>query len=522
MTGSSETGSGMDVPHPEDVPGAGNDLSSDVLDRSGLAVLLLAVVAALLRLPNLGESLWFDEVLYSTRISASTLSELWSRFLHDPPAPLYRVPLFFWVRVFGDGDLSVRVPSLLFGIASIGLTYRTARAYGSPRVALLAASFLCFSPAHVWYSQEATPYAMSMFFLVATVLAWSRLRADPTRTARYVVYCGCLLAAVFTHYFTAVFLLPLTLMSLPLDRSARRRVLIAHAVVVSSLTLVLGIKYHLGHVPGGQGFARPFTPFEWWMLFFNWFLQGNSLWTVDPYRATMTYLLGEPLLVACQAFFCVLFLRGLFSYRTEPRRGWELLLLTCTMPLVMWLLTLGGHQQLYIERYLLVLLPFVAIVLARGASSFANAKAAIACSAAMGLIGAASYGAWLSKSETWTVYKQNPDFRAAARYLAAQAVPPTEAAIVATILPAELTYYFPRERNEAAPRIVIYDAGALESLLGDHSLRVLYLLKNDYWAAGVDEVLRQFKGERRLELTTTQSFKGLEIYSFVPRGAAGG
>jgi uncharacterized membrane protein len=486
--------------------------------RPGLAVALLVVMAAALRLPHLGESLWYDEVVYSTRYAASSLDSLWRFFLTDPSAPLYRVLLFFWVEVFGDSELSVRAPSLLFGIASIGLTYGIARRFGSWWVAFLAASFLCFAPAHVWYSQEATPYAMTLFFLLATVLAWLRVRADPTRPAWYAVYCVALLAAVFTHYFAALCLLPLTLMSLRLERSPRRRILAAHAVIVLALAVAMGLKHQLGQIATGQAFLRPFTPFEWWMLFFNWFLQGNSLWTVSPYRANVSYLLGEPLFLATQAFFCLLFLRGLFSYRAQPRGIWELLVLTCAVPLVMLLLTQRGYGQLYIERYLLVLLPFVAIVLARGAASFANVKAVIACSAAMGVIGAASYGAWLQKSETWTVYKQNPDWRAAARYLGVQVVEPREAVVVATIFPAELAYYFPRERKVPAPRIVTY---GVESLLEDDHVKALYLIKNNFWKAGVDEVLQRLKGESRLELTATESFKGLEIYTFVPRGAPG-
>ena len=87
--------------------------------------------------------------------------------------------------------------------------------------------------------------------------------------------------------------------------------------------------------------------------------------------------------------------------------------------------------------------------------------------------------------------------------------------------PVELSYYFVRERKVPAPRAVIYDARSLESLLGDDRVKVLYLLRNNRRMAGVDEVLQRMKDERRLELTTTQSFKGFEIYTFVPRGAAG-
>lgn len=478
-------------------------------------VLLLLVVAVVLRLPNLGESLWYDEVWYSTRGVGSSLAQLWSRFLTEPPAPLYGVLLFFWVRVFGDGELSVRLPSLLFGLASIGLTYRIARTYGSPLVASVAAAFLCVSPVHVWYSQEATPYAMTLFSLLASVLAWLRLREDPTRPARYAVYGGALLATVFTHYFAALFLLPLTLLSLGFAASARGRVLAVHVGVVALLALVLGIKSHFGHVQSGQGFLRAFTLFEWWMLLFNWFLQGNALWTVSPYRATLTSLWSQPLFLACQAFFCALFLRGLVAYR--DRRAWELFALTSALPLIMWGITKGGYRHLYIERYLLVLLPFFAIVLARGAASFTNAKAVIACSTAMLVLGAASYGAWLSKSATWTVYKQNPDWRAAARYLGDQPVPAGAASLLITMFPIELEYYLPRVGTAPGPRLLTYDPGVVESVLTDGRTKVLYLLVNHTWKNGVDEVLRRLLDEPRLVSAAPQSFKGLSIYTFSRR-----
>lgn len=487
-----------------------------MLNRTGVVVPLLAVLAVVLRLPNLGESVWFDEVWYAASRAGSSLSDVWSDFLMQPPAPLYWVVMCFWARAFGDSEVVVRVPSLVFGIASIALTYRIAGTYGSPWVALLAAAFLCVSPVHVWYSQEATPYAMTLFFLLASVRAWLRLREDPTRPARYAVYGGALLVTVFTHYFTALFLLPLTLLGLTLDVSSRRRVLAVHAVVVACLVLALGIKFHFGVVRTGQGFLRPFTPFEWWMLFFHWFLQGNALWTVSPYRATATYLLGAPLLLACQASFAVLFLRGIFSHRAEPRRATELVVLTSAVPVAMVLLTHAGYRQLYIERYLLVLLPFFAIVLARGAASFVDGRAAIASAAAMGVLGAASYGAWLQKSETWTVYKQNPDWREAAHYLGDHAAS-SGAVIVTTGLQAELDYYLPRERNASALRTVRYDGKALESLLADDGVRDLYLVTNDFWRSEADEVVRWLRGETSVELTATQSFKGLKIYTFRQR-----
>ena len=237
------------------------------LQNTPLVVLLLIMVGTILRLPNLVESLWYDEMVYSTKYWVASWSDLWKLFLFDPPAPLYRVFMFIWTNLFGEHELSLRLPSLLFGISSILLTYLIAETYESLKMALLAALLLCLSPVHIWYSQEATPYSMTLFFLLATVLMFQRLRADHASRARYILYLGFFLIAVFTHYYAAIFLLPLSLLALSEERVTRIRIIAVHCVVILCLFTSLGIKYKYGHLKSGMSFLRPFTLFEWWMLF---------------------------------------------------------------------------------------------------------------------------------------------------------------------------------------------------------------------------------------------------------------
>lgn len=479
-------------------------------------VLFLILLATVLRLPNLDESLWYDEVLYATSYWSASLSDLWSLFLNDPPAPLYRVFMFPWTRIFGEHELSVRIPSLLFGISSIVLTYWIARAYGSLTMALLAGLLLCFSPAHVWYSQEATPYAMTLFFLLATVLAWLRLREVPSHKGWYPVYLIMLLAAVLTHYYAAVFLLPLTLLSVAAERPLRRRLTVAHAVVVSCLAFALATRYLVGHFMTGLGFLRPFTLFEWWMLFFNWFVHGNSLWTVNPYHASKQYLLSEPLLLVCQLFFVIIFMRGLMPDRVRKSwtQTWELLLFVSALPGCMLVLSEAGYRHLYIERYLLLVLPFFLIVVARGATSLSNVRAVMACSIALVVIEAASYGAFLYKSDTWTVYKQNPDWRSASRYLNEQSDLPEKAVIVAYTGTDDLVYYLRREAKGPPPKVTVYDEEGFERMLSVDGVRAFYLINNRYWAGAFNKVFQRLKEDQRVSLVNSRSFKGLEVYTF--------
>lgn len=380
-----------------------------------VAVPLLVLIALALRVPNLGESLWNDEVIYSTHYQIHSWYGLWRFLMENPPAPLYPILTFVWVAVVGDHELLVRLPSLVFGLGSIVLTYHIARGAGSNSLAFLAGLVLCLSPAHVWYSQEATPYAMAMCLLLAAVYTWSRLKTTPFDASRYAMYLVLLLASVFTHYFVIVFLGPL---SLAVPKQLRMRLFLAHAVVALCFVAALGIKYLGGSLASPGGFLRPFTIFEWWMLFFNWFLHGNSLWTISPYRATTDYLLGHPLLLAMQVLCALVLVRGLWPSR-EKQGGLleqsELALLLCALPMALLLPTAAGYHQLYIERYVIVALPFFAVALARGVARFSTAWVRNVLVCALVAIGVGSYAMLLVKGTRWTVYKQNPDFRSAAR-----------------------------------------------------------------------------------------------------------
>jgi len=482
-----------------------------------IVILLLIMLGTILRLGNLGESIWFDELLYSTKYWMASWSDQWRLFLFSPPAPLYRMVMFFWTSMFGEHELILRIPSLLFGISSILLTYLIAATYGSLKMAILAALLLCLSPVHICYSQEATPYSMTLFFLLATVYMFRRLRAGHSNWTWYILYLGFFLIAVFTHYYAAIFLLPLSLLALSAERSTRKRMIAAHCVVILFLVTLLGIKYMAGHLRSGVGFLRPFTLFEWWMLFLNWFSHGNSLWTVNPYHASrlgLHYLLSQQLLVVFQLIFLIILLRGLMpkSGRTTWKQTWEFCLFLFSMPLVMLFLTQVGYRHLYIERYLVLILPFFLIVIAKGASGFSRRSLEIATMLFLGIVGAASCIVFFYKNDTWTVYKQNPDWRSAANYLIQENSASDELVVLSVTADDTLKYYLRRKGIEPFKMIVLKRT---EDILLADSLKTFYLVKNRYWKGNFDKVFLEFKENRHLRLVSSHTFKGLDVYFFI-------
>ena len=77
--------------------------------RLAIALLLLAV-AVLARLPYFNESLWYDEVWYTlSRLNEDTLMRV---LFHDVHPPLYPVLMKGWIELFGDSEISIRLPSL--------------------------------------------------------------------------------------------------------------------------------------------------------------------------------------------------------------------------------------------------------------------------------------------------------------------------------------------------------------------------------------------------------------------------
>ena len=98
-------------------------------NRSGKPLILLALlvfVALLLRLPNIDQSIWFDEACM-TKQRTGTFAILITTLYTDIHPPSYYFFLYGWNNLFGDSELSIRLPPLLCGLASLPLTYIVGR-----------------------------------------------------------------------------------------------------------------------------------------------------------------------------------------------------------------------------------------------------------------------------------------------------------------------------------------------------------------------------------------------------------
>lgn len=161
--------------------------------RPALALILLLGLA--LRLINLnGRAIWYDEafaVLYARRSLADMIYGTVTRVggaAADVHPLFYYFSLHYWMSVFGQSPLAVRLPSVLFGALTVGLAYLIGRALWDGKTGLLAAALVALSPFHVAYSQEARMYAL--LGLAASAALYSFIRAWNSAQRRWWLAFG--------------------------------------------------------------------------------------------------------------------------------------------------------------------------------------------------------------------------------------------------------------------------------------------------------------------------------------------
>lgn len=121
----------------------------------------------------------------------------------EPHPPGYYVLMLGWTKLFGDSVIALRLPSALFGIASILLIYVVSHYEGDNSLtSLLAAGMLAFNGLHIFWSQISKMYALGCLLgLLSTVLLLRLLKGGAWPRLFLWMYIGVTLAGLATVVF---------------------------------------------------------------------------------------------------------------------------------------------------------------------------------------------------------------------------------------------------------------------------------------------------------------------------------
>lgn len=159
-------------------------------DREWVIPLALAVLALGLRLPGLNDGLWNDEIAAIIQSFRTSFPENLSEFRGDNKHPLYALLAHASLSVFGESAWAIRLPALLFGVASVPMLFWLAKPLVGRREAIAAALLLAVSYHHVWFSQSARGYSALLFFaLLTTHQLLAMLHRSDRRAAGWFALC---------------------------------------------------------------------------------------------------------------------------------------------------------------------------------------------------------------------------------------------------------------------------------------------------------------------------------------------
>jgi len=250
-----------DTPVPDD---PAEQVSRPLLPTWVVNVVLIGIVAFGIAVRLYSRStLWLDEAL-SVNISKLAVGDIFEALRHDGHPPLYYVMLHYWMEVFGDGDIAVRLLSSVFSVATLPLAWIAGRRVAGLTGARWALVVVALSPYCVRYATETRMYSLVMLLALGGYLLLDDALKRPTwpRLAGIAVVSGLLL---LSHYW-AIWLLGAVGLLLawrwwraPDERPATLRSMLATAAGgVLFLPWLSSFLYQSSHT--GTPWGKPFRP----------------------------------------------------------------------------------------------------------------------------------------------------------------------------------------------------------------------------------------------------------------------
>ncbi len=184
-----------------------------------LALALIGVLAVVFRLSDLGSrDLWTDEAWVA--LAALKGSPAAALAAGQSTPPFYLLTVWAAAHLWGGSEAILRSLSFFFGLGTLLLSWRLARALASLSSSLLFLATLAVSPVMVYYAKELKQYSGDAFFAVLIFYLVERACARPGRGAWLALALAGLAGLGFSH--PLVFILPVALavlwVTLPRER----------------------------------------------------------------------------------------------------------------------------------------------------------------------------------------------------------------------------------------------------------------------------------------------------------------
>ncbi|KPL21556.1 MAG: hypothetical protein AMS23_09125 [Bacteroides sp. SM1_62] len=179
------------------------------ISSNHLVLLFILLTGTLLRVWHLMEiPLTHDEFSVIFRTGYDSFAELIEQgvMVDVHPAGI-QVFMNYWIELFGQSAVAVKIPFIIFGFFTILLVYELGEEWFNPSVGLITATFIACLEYTVMYSQIARPYMSGLFFSLLMVYGWQRYLFSPGKSsiAWLILYVIASAICAYNHYFSLLF-----------------------------------------------------------------------------------------------------------------------------------------------------------------------------------------------------------------------------------------------------------------------------------------------------------------------------
>ncbi len=145
------------------------------------------------------EGLWNDEYVSWYIASKNSFSEFIKYVSKNCHTPLYYIFLKFWLIIFPDTDVSLRISSVLMSIFTVIAMFFAGKEFKDNKTGMLCAFFAAVSSFYIYFAQEVRLYSLLAF--VSTLVMWTCIKLLKEGKKRYFalfIILNALLCAVHT------------------------------------------------------------------------------------------------------------------------------------------------------------------------------------------------------------------------------------------------------------------------------------------------------------------------------------
>ena len=451
---------------------------------------LIVLIGGVLRFYGLDQkSLWLDEMA-SVRDSESLAS-----VIRGGHPPLYFFILYLF-RHMGTNEVILRLPSAIFGVLTIALSYKVGKLFFGTKEGLVGAFLLSISTFHVYYSQEARMYTLLAFLSLLSLFFFYKSITE-NRKSLWLGFVLSTLLTLYTHYFgvfvvfveIVIFILMTTKSKFPTKSKSKgigKRTFLMFILSIMTLSVfyVPFLYWKLdGFIsllaPGTQnasGSSRPPLELSFIVKVFSEFSGGSP------------FSYGGPLLY----LFLFFFLGGCVLSIKKYKEKLALMLLWMVLPIPLLFLA-STRLIVYSEpRYLIYVLPVYLLIISKGITSIPEYLLTVSKRKTMrahvtslipvrnpkipyvAVFLMATVFAGSSITPLLGYYNEEKrDWRAVARYLEAKSQPDDVVVVDPGYLTLPFSYYFSNPKNVSVQK-TYGSVSALETIYYRYS-RVWYI-----------------------------------------------